>query len=96
MGQSTGLSTNTTIGIGVGVASGVIGIAALGVAIFLIRRKKTKAKKAEAANTAYYPGPHPRYPQHQLVHELSPAGIKPELYDRNYNVQRPPAELYGG
>ncbi|KPM41817.1 hypothetical protein AK830_g4751 [Neonectria ditissima] len=103
VGQSAGLSTSTTIGVGVGVALGVIGIAALGVAIFLIRRKKAKTKKAETANTApayyEYPGPHSRYheyPQHQPVHELSPGGIKLEVYDPNYNTQRPPAELHGG
>ena len=67
----------------------MIGIVALGVSVYLMRRRKRKAavEAIEANNRqALNEGPRP-----WEIHELHPEGVKPELFA--HQVQRPPVEL---
>ncbi|KAK3940538.1 hypothetical protein QBC46DRAFT_125153 [Diplogelasinospora grovesii] len=101
---SAGLSTGAAVGVGLGVALGFIGIAALLVALWLVRRRKRREAAVEAAAAAAgnnnTDNPNPPYPpvEHApkpfQAHELPPSDITPEL-DAHDAVRPPPVELDG-
>lgn len=97
--SSGGLSSGAKAGIGVGVAVGAIGVLALIVAIFLLRRRKDKEVDGKTPpNNAPAPDQHPYQPGPSMPGPTTyaPSAITEALYGPAFSVQHSHNDSFSG